>query len=96
MHFVTAFAGAATALMVAAAPAMALTITNKTSQEITIGLDMGDKESVHKIAGNGAITFKEECKEGCGVTGPWNHSWMAKTGEDFSFDGKGVVPGRTS
>ena len=57
---------------------------------------MGNKESVHAIPPGGSVTFKTECNDGCGVTGPWGYSWMAKTGEDFSFKGNQLIPGRSS
>lgn len=86
----------ALATAISAAPALALTITSKDGKEQTIGLDMGDKETVHTIPAGGNVTFKSECNDGCGVTGPWGYSWMAKTGEDFSFKGKELIPGRSS
>lgn len=79
----------------AASSAAALTITNKDSKEHTIGLDMGNKESVHAIPAGGSVTFKSECNEGCGVTGPWGFSRMAKTGEDFAFQGDKLIPGKS-
>lgn len=91
-----ALATLALATALSAAPALALTITSNDAQEQTIGLDMGNTESVHAIKPGGSVTFKSECDEGCGVTGPWGYSWMAKTGEDFSFKGKELVPGRSS
>ena len=81
------------ASLLPAVPAMALTITNKSSKEHTIGVDMGNKEEVHKIAGGGSVTLKEQCAEGCGLTGPWGYSWMAKTGQDFAFDDTKLIPG---
>lgn len=75
------------------ASASALTITNKDSKEHTIGLDMGDKESVHKIPGGGSVTFKDECKDACGVTGPWDFSVMLKTGDKWEFDGRSLISG---
>ena len=79
------------ALVLFAAPALALTVTNRDSKEHTIGLDMGNKESVHAIPAGQSITFKNECDEGCGVTGPWGYSIMAKTGEKIETDGKSRV-----
>lgn len=86
----------ALASAISAAPALALTITSKDAKEQTIGLDMGNKESVHTVPAGGSVSFKSECNDGCGVTGPWGYSWMAKTGEDFSFRGKELIPGRSS
>lgn len=84
------------AIALSAAPALALTITSQDATEQTIGLDMGHKEAVHAIPPGGSVSFKSECDDGCGVTGPWGFSWMAKTGEDFSFKGKDLIPGRPS
>jgi hypothetical protein len=71
--------------------ANALTINNKSAQEISIGLDQGDKETVHKIAAGKSVTFKSECDDHCGVTGPWNYSWWAKTGDTIDTDGKSLT-----
>lgn len=71
--------------------ASALTITNKDSKEHTIGVDTGNAESVHKVPAGGSVTFKDECKDGCGVTGPWQYSVMLKTGETYAFDGTSPV-----
>lgn len=70
-----------------ATAASALTISNTGSKDFEIGLDQGDKETVHKVPAGKSINFKSECNDGCGVTGPWNYSWMAKTGETISSDG---------
>ena len=82
---------ATAAVMLAAGPALALTVTNKDGKEHTIGLDMGDKETVHKIPAGQSVTFKDECKDGCGVTGPWGYSKMAKTGDTITTDGKSLI-----
>lgn len=81
-----ALLGAALALVMTPA-AHALTINNTSANEISIGLDQGDKESVHKIAAGKSVTFKNECDDHCGVTGPWNFSWWAKTGDSIETDG---------
>lgn len=91
----TTLATAMLATTLAVGSAVALTITNKDSKEHTIGLDMGNKESVHAIPAGGSVTFKSECNDGCGVTGPWGYSRMAKTGEDFSFQGDKLIPGKS-
>lgn len=71
--------------------AHALTINNKSANEISIGLDQGDKESVHKIAAGKSVTFKNECDNHCGVTGPWNFSWWAKTGDVIDTNGESLT-----
>ncbi len=47
-------------------------MTNKSDKEITISVDEGEKSSVVKIAAGKSATFKDECKYGCAVGGPWN------------------------
>ena len=79
------------ASMLAVTHAFALTVTNESAEEVTIGLDMGNKESVHKIPAGQSVSFKSECDDGCGVTGPWAYSWMAKTGDTIKTDGKPLV-----
>lgn len=74
--------------------AHALTINNKSGNEISIGLDQGDKETVHKIAAGKSASFKNECDNHCGVTGPWNFSWWAKTGDTIDTDGKSLTTGK--
>jgi hypothetical protein len=78
-------------LVLSTGTANALTISNTSDKEVAIGLDMGDKEAVHKIAGGKSVTFKNECDNACGVTGPWGFSKMAKTGETITTDGKSLV-----
>lgn len=82
---------ASAVVALAAGPALALTVTNKNTKEHAIGLDLGNQESVHKIPAGQSVTFKNECDEGCGVTGPWGFSWMAKTGDKIETDGKPLV-----
>ena len=73
--------------------AHALTINNKSADDISIGLDQGDKETVHKIAAGKSVTFKNECDDHCGVTGPWNFSKWAKTGDTIETDGTSLTTG---
>ncbi len=90
-------AAVTTAIAVIAIPAAAsaLTITNKSASEHAIGLDMGHKESVHKVPAGQSVTFKSECNDGCGVTGPWNYSVMLKTGDKYEFDGTSPISGKS-
>lgn len=74
--------------------AHALTINNKSDKEISVGLDQGDKETVHKIAAGKSMTFKNECDNHCGVTGPWNFSWWAKTGDTIDTNGTSLTSGK--
>ena len=87
---------AALALALSASSASALTITNKGKSDHRIGIDMGDKERVETIAAGKSLSLKSECNDGCGFTGPWSFSWMAKTGENFAFDDKTILPGGSS
>lgn len=91
MNITNFVAGVLAVIALPAASAVALTITNKDKVEHTIGLDMGNKETVHKIPAGGSVTFKDECKDACGVTGPWNYSVMLKTGDKYEFDGTSPV-----
>ena len=79
-----------------ATSAQALTVKNTSANEIYIGLDQGDKESVHKIGAGKSVTFKNECDNHCGVTGPWNFSWWAKTGDSIETDGTSMTSGKAT
>jgi hypothetical protein len=76
-------------LAVLAAPAAAVTVTNKAASEITIGVDLGNTEKVETIAAGKSV--KLDCPEGCGVTGPWGFSWMASGDDQITTDGKSLV-----
>ena len=67
--------------------ASALTITNKSAKDVTISVDEGEKSTVVEIAAGKTATFKDECKYGCAVGGPWNFSWFAKLGDNIETDG---------
>jgi hypothetical protein len=84
--FKTTIAGIVLALASVSA-AEALTVSNKSDKEISIAVDEGEKSTVVKIAAGKAATFKDECKYGCAVTGPWNFSWFAKTGDSIETNG---------
>lgn len=79
-----------------ATSAQALTVKNVSDKEISIGLDQGDKESVHKIGAGKSVTFKNECDDHCGVTGPWNFSWWAKTGDSIETDGSSLTAAKST
>lgn len=70
--------------------AAALTLTNKSKQEHTIGVDRGAKEEVVKVAAGASVEIKD-CDDGCGVTGPWNYTRMLKAGDKIDFDGTSPV-----
>lgn len=87
-------AAALIALSLTATGAAALTVTNNTSKEHKIGIDMGTKEKVETIAAGKSVKV-QGCDEACGLTGPWGYSRMVKTGEDFAFDDDGIVSSGT-
>jgi hypothetical protein len=78
-----------TALALLATPAAAITVKNSSAGEITIGIDMGDKEKVETVAAGKSVKF--DCKGGCGVTGPWGFSWMASGDDEIETDGTALV-----
>jgi hypothetical protein len=88
MKLLSAAAAAALALAVAS-PAFAVTVKNTSSGEFTIGVDMGSTEKVETIAAGKEV--KIDCKDGCGVTGPWGFSWFAKDGDTISSNGQALV-----
>lgn len=77
------------ALLLMAAPAAAVTVKNASEGEITIGIDYGDKEKIETIAAGKSVKF--ECKELCGVTGPWGFSWKVKGDDKITSDGHSMV-----
>ncbi len=88
MKLLTAAAATAFALALAG-PAAAVTVKNTSSGEFTIGVDLGNEEKIETIAAGKEV--KIDCKDGCGVTGPWGFSWMAKPGDTISSNGQALV-----
>ena len=82
-------ASSTAALLLLTGSAAAVTVTNTGSNEITVGVDHGNKEELKKIPAGKSV--KLDCKEGCGVTGPWGFSWLAQPGETFTTDGKSMI-----
>jgi hypothetical protein len=80
---------AVAAALLMAGPAAAVTVKNASKAEVTIGVDYGSKEKVETIAAGKSVTF--ECKEGCGVTGPWGFSWKASGDDEIVTDGTSLV-----
>ena len=80
---------AAAVVLAMAVPAQAVTVKNTSAGEFTIGVDLGDTEKVETIAAGKEV--KLECKDGCGVTGPWGFSWMAKGDDVISSNGASLV-----
>ena len=88
----------AVAFMLAAGPAAALTIENQDKAELKVGIDEGNVEHVKTVPAGKSADLSAQCKEGCGLTGPWGFSWMAKPGDKLTFkdaklDGATVVEG---
>jgi hypothetical protein len=80
---------AATAFLLVAGPAAAVTVKNTSNAEISIGVDYGSKSDVKNVPAGKSVTF--DCPDGCGVTGPWGFSWMAKGDDVIPTDGKSLV-----
>ncbi len=79
----------AVALLLLAGPAAAVTVKNTSGKQISIGVDYGAKSQVKKVAAGQSATF--DCKNGCGVTGPWGYSWMASGNDTMSTNGKSLI-----
>lgn len=77
------------ALFAMVAPAGAVTVKNASAGEITIGIDYGDSEKIETIAAGKSVKF--ECKELCGVTGPWGFSWKVQGDDTITSDGHSLV-----
>ena len=82
-------ASSTAALLLLTGSAAAVTVTNTGSNEITIGVDFGNTEEIKKVPASKSV--KLDCKDGCGVTGPWGFSWLAQPGETFTTDGKSMI-----
>jgi hypothetical protein len=79
----------AVALVLIAGPAAAVTVKNTSGKEISFGIDYGSKQEVKKLPAGQSATF--ECKDDCGVTGPWGYSWMASGNDTMSTNGKSLI-----
>jgi len=88
MRIFTALVGSA-AILALAGPAAAVTVKNTSRAEFTIGVDLGSTEKVETIARGKSVEI--DCKDGCGVTGPWGFSWMASGKDVISSDGTSLV-----
>lgn len=89
MSIVKTLASSAAALLLLTGSAAAVTVKNTSTNEISIGVDYGNKEEVKKVPAGKSVTF--DCKDGCGVTGPWSFSWMAKGDDTFTTGGKSMI-----
>lgn len=88
MKLLTAAAASALALAMTV-PASAVTVKNTSAGEFTIGVDFGNSEKIETIGAGKEV--KLDCKDGCGVTGPWGFSWMAKGDDVISSNGQALV-----
>ncbi len=89
MSAVKTMASSAAALLLLVGPAAAVTVKNTSSKEVTIGIDYGSQAKVAKVPAGKSLSF--DCNEGCGVTGPWSFSWMAKGNDTFTPNGKDLI-----
>jgi len=88
MKLLTAAAVAALTVAIAG-PAAAATVKNTSDGEFTIGVDLGNTEKVEAVGAGKEV--KIDCKDGCGVTGPWGFSWMVKDGDVISSNGQSLI-----
>jgi hypothetical protein len=77
------------ALAAAASEAGAVTVKNESNAEVTIGIDWGSKEKVETIPAGKSVTF--ECKDGCGISGPWAFSWRAAGDDVITTNGQSLI-----
>jgi len=82
----------AVALLLLAGPAAAVTVKNTSGKQISIGVDYGNKQEVKKIGAGKSLSF--DCKDDCGVTGPWGYSWMAAGNDTMNTNGKSLITGQ--
>lgn len=76
-------------LLLLTSAASAVTVKNTSDKEISIGIDKGADEKTQKIGAGESVEL--DCKEQCGVTGPWGFSWMAKGDATISSDGQSLI-----
>ena len=88
MKLLTAAAVAALTVAIAG-PSAAATVKNTSDGEFTIGVDLGNTEKVETVGAGKEV--KIDCKDGCGVTGPWGFSWMVKDGDVISSNGQSLI-----
>ena len=75
----------AVAALLVATPAAALTIENQDASELKVGIDEGETEHVKTVPAGKSADLSAQCKDGCGLTGPWGFSWMAKAGDKLTY-----------
>lgn len=83
------FAVAAAALMLAAGPALAVTVTNQSDKAMSLTVDLGDNEPKTDVAPG--ATAKVDCPEGCELRVPTFSYGLAATSGDKVLIGKDGV-----
>jgi hypothetical protein len=74
------------ALMLVPSSAFALTVINRDKQEITIGVDSGNKEEVQKVPAGKSLNLGKFCaQDGCGISGPWGYSVLANANDTVIY-----------
>jgi hypothetical protein len=89
MKLLSAATAAAIGFALAGPASAAVTVKNTSSGEFTIGVDLGSSEKVETIPAGKEV--KVDCKDGCGITGPWGFSWFAKGDDVISSNGQALV-----
>lgn len=77
------------ALFVMTGSASAVTVKNEDTVSHKIGINRGNSASLATIGPKKSEKF--DCPEGCGFSGPWGFSWMAKGDDVITTDGKSLV-----
>jgi len=96
MSTIMRIAASLVGISIAAIPVAALTVKNNAGQDITIGVDTGATEQVYKVPAKGSVDVKEDCSEGCGLTGPWGFSRMVTENDAIDTDGTSLVTTSTA
>jgi hypothetical protein len=91
MTLMTRAATAVAVLAVAAIPVGALTIKNSSTKPISIAVDNGRQEIVHRVPANGAVDITQDCTSDCAVTGPWGFSRFVSENAVIASDGESLV-----
>jgi hypothetical protein len=77
---------ATTAFFLTAGAASALTIVNQDAKDYTLRVDLGEKETTHKIPANETVKLQRDvCPTSCGLNGPWFYTWMADAGDTVTI-----------
>lgn len=88
-HFKT-IAAAAAALMLAAGPALAVTVSNQSDKAMTVTVDLGATEPKTEIPAGKSATL--DCPEGCELRVPTvSYGLAAKSGEKVTIGKDGFL-----